>query len=159
MLNLSCSSLLQAPTAGDSDQGISLGPGGRGMGAWGRGASGGGGGMSQSMIGGGGSSSMAQDTRTNRYQLLEDDTGAVVSESGKAPFAGRSSLGGPPSVGSGVGRNQEYRMPGATKSAFFAPKEGGDRERNFESSRPQNSGQFLYSASISMFLCVDPVSK
>jgi hypothetical protein len=135
--------LIKAQT-GDSDVGISLGPGGRGMGAWGRGASGG---MSQSMIGGssggnGGGASQA----ANRYQLLEDDSGSQHPPEGKAPFAGRSSLGGPPqSMSSGVGRsNQDYRtMPGSTKSAFFPPKDG-DRERGFDSSvRSQTPGKFF----------------
>lgn len=124
---------LRIPKAsGDADQTvISLGPGGRGMGSWGRGASGG---MSQSMVGGVGSGA-TQDTRSNRYQILEDDSG-TQHESGKAPFSGRSSLGGPPH--SGRGGNQEYRtMPGATKSAFFPPKDG---DRGLDSLRSQNTG-------------------
>lgn len=108
---------------------ISLGPGGKGMGSWGRGASGG---MSQSMIGGVGSAT--QDTR-NRYQILEDDSG--TQESGKAPFSGRSSLGGPPQ--SGRGGNQDYRsVSGATRS-FFMPNEG----RGLESIRSQNTGKLI----------------
>lgn len=104
------------------------------MGSWGRGASGG---MSQSMVGGVGSGA-TQDTRSNRYQILEDDSG-TQHESGKAPFSGRSSLGGPPH--SGRGGNQEYRtMPGATKSAFFPPKDG---DRGLDSLRSQNTGAFL----------------
>ncbi len=122
---------IQAP--GDTDQGtISLGPGGRGMGSWGRGASGG---MSQSLIGGVGGGGATQETRSNRYQILEDDSG--THESGKAPFSGRSSLGGPPQ--SGRGGSQDYRtMPGATKSAFFPPKDG---DRGLDSLRSQNTGQ------------------
>ncbi|XP_046441878.1 eukaryotic translation initiation factor 4 gamma 1-like isoform X2 [Daphnia pulex] len=124
---------LRIPKAsGDADQAvISLGPGGKGMTSWGRGASGG---MSQSMIGGVGGGA-SQDTRSNRYQILEDDSG-TQHESGKAPFAGRSSLGGPPQ--SGRGGNQDYRtMPGATKSAFFPPKDG---DRGLDPLRSQNSG-------------------
>ena len=103
------------------------------MTSWGRGASGG---MSQSMIGGVGGGA-SQDTRSNRYQILEDDSG-TQHESGKAPFAGRSSLGGPPQ--SGRGSNQDYRtMPGTTKRAFFPPKDG---DRGLDSLRSQNSGTF-----------------
>ena len=58
------------------------------MASLGRGASGG---MSQSMIGGVGGRA-SQDTRSNRYQILEDDSG-TQHESGKAPSAGRSGLG------------------------------------------------------------------
>lgn len=97
------------------------------MGSWGRGASGG---MSQSMIGGVGGAT--QDARTNRYQILEDDP--VTQESGKAPFSGRSSLGGPPQ--SGRGGSQDYRPSGATRSALFLPNEG----RGLESIRSQNTG-------------------
>lgn len=110
------------------------------MGAWGRGASGG---MSQSMIGGGGGSGSSQDTRSNRYTLLDDDSGASMApEGGKAPFGGRSSLGGPPhSMGGGAGR-QDYRtMSGATKSALFTSKDS-DRDRSLDSSvRPPNPGE------------------
>ena len=115
------------------------------MGAWGRGASGGM--QSQSMIGGtSGGGGNGQDSRSNRYQLLEDDTGSShqPSEASKAPFAGRSSLGGPPAQGN-RGGNQDYRnMPGSTKSAFFPPKNGGDRpERSsFDSSRQPNLGNY-----------------
>nr|CAH0113662.1 unnamed protein product [Daphnia galeata] len=118
--------------SGDADQTvISLGPGGKGVTSWGRGASGG---MSQSMIGGVGGGA-SQDTRSNRYQISEDDSG-TQHESGKAPFAGRSSLGGPPQ--SGRGSNQDYRtMPGTTKRAFFPPKDG---DRGLDSLRSQNSG-------------------
>ena len=66
-----------------------LGPAGRGMGhSWGRGASGG---MSTSIttessnVGSGGG-------RSNRYQLLEDDSGTHGNIPDKAPFGGRSSL-------------------------------------------------------------------
>lgn len=114
----------QAP--GDSDQGISLGPGGKGLALWGRGASGG---MSQSMMG----STPSQESRgSNRYQLLEDsDSG--MHEPSKAPFGGRSSLGGQPS------RGQDYRtMHGATKSAMFPPN--GERDRSIDS-RTQPSGK------------------
>lgn len=117
---------LKIPKApGDSDQGISLGPGGKGMTMWGRGASGG---MSQSLMG----SAPSQESRgSNRYQLLEDsDSG--MHEPAKAPFSGRSSLGGQPP------RSQDYRtMPGATKSAFFPPN--GERDRSIDP-RSQPSG-------------------
>nr|CAH0099116.1 unnamed protein product [Daphnia galeata] len=59
-----------------------------GMTSWVRGASGG---MSQSLIGGVGAGA-SQDTRPNRYQIVEDDSG-TQHESGKAPSAGRSGLG------------------------------------------------------------------
>jgi hypothetical protein len=58
------------------------------MTSWVRGASGG---MSQSTIGGVGGGA-SQDTRPNRYQILEDDSG-TQHESGKAPSTGRSGLG------------------------------------------------------------------
>jgi hypothetical protein len=50
------------------------------------------------MIGGVGGGASQEIRITNRYQILEDDL--------KAPFAGRSSLGGPPQSGR-VG-NQDY---------------------------------------------------
>lgn len=97
------------------------------MGSWGRGASGG---MSQSMIGGVGGG--AQDTRSNRYQILEDDSG--TQESGKVPFSGRSSLGGPPQ--SNRGGTQDYRsLTGASKSPYFMPN-----ERGLDPARSQNTG-------------------
>jgi hypothetical protein len=112
-----------------------LGPAGRGMGhSWGRGASGG---MSTSIttessnVGSGGG-------RSNRYQLLEDDSGTHGSIPDKAPFGGRSSLGGPPSRS-----HQEYRpMSGATKSAFFPPKDS-ERERCLDAVRSQNAGKYF----------------
>ena len=58
------------------------------MASLGRGASSG---MSQSMIGGVGGRA-SQDTRPNRNQISEDDSG-TQHESGKAPSAGRSGLG------------------------------------------------------------------
>lgn len=99
-----------------------FGPGGRA--SWGRGASGG---MSQSisMSGPGGP--------TNRYHVLEDDSGAPSSHSqdNKAPFSGRASLGGPPM------RHQEFRTPLSShnKSAFYS--KDGDRDRQMDSGRPQ----------------------
>nr|CAH0099124.1 unnamed protein product [Daphnia galeata] len=58
-----------------------------GMTSWELGASSG---MSQSMIGGVGGRA-SQDTRSNRYQILEDNS-RTQHESGKAPFPERSSL-------------------------------------------------------------------
>jgi|LakMenEpi03Aug12_release.lakeMendotaPanAssembly.Ray.scaffolds.fasta_scaffold2991176_1 hypothetical protein len=84
------------------------------------------------MIGGVGGGASQEIRITNRYQILEDDL--------KAPFAGRSSLGGPPQSGR-VG-NQDYRtMPEATQSVFFAPKDG---DRGLDSLRSQNSGTFSF---------------
>lgn len=109
----------QAPSDGT---GMMFGPGGRA--SWGRGASGG---MSQSisMSGPGGP--------TNRYHVLEDDSGAPSSHSqdNKAPFSGRASLGGPPM------RHQEFRTPLSShnKSAFYS--KDGDRDRQMDSGRPQ----------------------
>jgi len=97
------------------------------------------------MIGGAsGDGGSGQDSHSNRYHLLGIDQGSShpPSEMSKPPFAGRSSLGGPPAQGN-RGGNQDYRnMPGSTKSAFFPPKDGGDRSErpSFDSSRQPNPG-------------------
>lgn len=99
-----------------------LGPGGRA--SWGRGASGG---MSQSM------SMSGPGGPTNRYHVLEDDSGAPSSLSqDKAPFSGRASMGGPPN------RHQEFRAPmsGHNKNAFYS--KDGDRDRQMDGGRPQH---------------------
>ena len=117
----------------DADtQPMMLGPGGRGMGhSWGRGASGG---MSQSASAAGG-----PEVRTNRYQLLEDDSGPHGAPEIKAPFSGRASLGGPPTS---RGHQELRAVSGATKSAFYPPKEM-DRGRIMDAARPQHSGNAL----------------
>ena len=103
-----------------------LGPGGRGL-SWARGASGG---MSQSMS----MTGPVPESRANRYQILEDDSGAPVSSDNKPPFSGRASLGGPPNRG-----NQDFRGPmsGPNRSAFYTKE--GDRERQMDGGRPQHS--------------------
>ena len=59
-----------------------------------------------------------------------------MHEPSKAPFSGRSSLGGQPQ------RGHDYRtMPGATKSALFPPN--GDRDRSIDS-RTQPSGKVIF---------------
>ncbi len=129
-----------------------LGPGGRGMGvAWARGASGG---MSASQSASqtsneGGSSGAGGGSRggSNRYHLLDDDSGTHGSDSqSKAPFSGRSSLGGPPSSGRS---HQDYRpMSGATKSALYQPKsqdQGRETRYGMDSSRSQNTGASSFS--------------
>jgi len=113
----------------DTDQ--MLGPGGLGRPSWGRGA-----GVAMATPSPGNAPS--SDGRSNRYQLLEDDSG-VQGGSGaenKTPFHGRSSFGGHTS---GRG-HQEYRpMAGATKSALYAPKDS-ERDRSLDASRSHKPG-------------------